>query len=115
MKIYQEKSVNYQRIELILQAFPVGKDWQMILKGGREHIGATALANTGYKTQVIGFPDHKELMVSEELATVLAENLHCHIAFSSGIHYDDITKDEIQEVLCLARELVDQFISDMKR
>ena len=111
MKTLTKKSEKHQRIELILQAISVGGDWQIILKGGREHIGGVALARSGYKTQVAGFSDHKESPVAEELAGILAEELNCHIAFSCGIHYDNISRDEISEVLALGRSLIDEFIN----
>ncbi|MHA1168053.1 MAG: hypothetical protein ACTSRU_09545 [Candidatus Hodarchaeales archaeon] len=45
----------------------------------------------------------------------MSRELHCNVLVVAGIHYDNITKEEITEVLKISRKAAEQFISMKKR
>jgi hypothetical protein len=112
---FHKKSEELPRLELFLEAVSLGRDWQLILWGGKKHIGALVLAEPGQPARFLSCPGHREASISCELAGLCAKELNCNIAFCCGIHYDNITKAEIEEVLLLARSLVRDFLADIAR
>ncbi len=112
MLTIHKKSETLGRIELTLEAIPLGRDWQLTLLGGKKHIGALVLAEPSLPARYLSPPKHREAEISCELAQLCAQQLNCNIALCCGIHYDDITKAEIEEVLRLARSLVKDFLAD---
>lgn len=93
------------RIRIGLYAARIGADLQVLVCGGRRHIGAIALATPGDDARVIGLAGHREGELAGELAGMLARELDCAVAVTCGIHYDDITAGEIKTALELAKGL----------
>ena len=97
------------RLAISLKAVDVGDDLLVAITGGKIHIGATAV---GIKTEgvatasVITTPAHREDRVVKDAAEKLAKKLDKTVVVVSGIHYDNITKEEIDETLRLCDELV---------
>lgn len=108
---FHRSSDKLTRPDLILEAVPLGQDWQLILTGGDKHVGALALSGPNEKTQVLVAPGHYEGHLCRELSEICAKKLNCRIAFCCGIHYDDISKDEIEEILVLARIVIEDFLN----
>jgi len=97
------------RLAVSLKAMDVGDDLLVTITGGKAHIGATAV---GIKTEgvatasVITTPAHREDRVVGGAAEKLAKKLDKTVVVVAGIHYDNITKEEIDETLRLCDELV---------
>lgn len=97
------------RIRLQMRTEWSGKDLLVTLTGGDIHIGAVALADkTGVKT--LQRQNHREGEIVADLASTLANVFGCGVVVVCGIHYDNINKEEIAEVLRLATELRDDLI-----
>ncbi len=106
------------RLAVSLKAVDIGNDLLVVITGGRAHIGATAV---GIKTEgiatasVITTPGHREDRVVKDAAEKLAKKLDKTVVVVSGIHYDNITKDEIAETLRLCDELVGALAGELCR
>jgi gallate decarboxylase subunit D len=94
----------------------LGCDLQVALRGGdREHIGAVAVSQPRQSlraggarsatTSVIALLGHKEDELARRVAGRLASSLGVTVCVACGIHVDDISPEEIQDVLEMADEL----------
>jgi len=79
----------------------VGNDWLILLTGGDAHIGCTAIGDDGrlcsYTPQ-----SHKDDTLAIPLAKKVSETGHCVCTVVAGFHLDDITREEIAEVIANA-------------
>lgn len=93
-------------------------DLHVHLGGGDDHVGAVAICGRSREGEVhlnvSAVPPHKEGPVAEEAARRLHEALGCNVAVSAGIHYDEITKQEIVAVVENARVGVGQLIARLR-
>lgn len=109
-----EKTVN--RGLLKLQIWRVGDDFQVLLTGGKAHIGAVAVAvcygteKESCNVSQIAVHGHREDSLAAKLARQMAKALRTTVAFSAGIHFDDLTPVELDEILIAAPRLVDKAI-----
>ena len=130
------------RLNLYLRVFRQGRDLQVLCGGGASHIGAVALAapNDGHaqhadahslagqadqtgqanqpgqvKTRLLALPGHREDALALRMAQSMAESLHCAVCVSAGIHYDNITRAEIQQVEQMAHDLTQRCIAALTK
>ena len=85
------------RLTLSLRLYGMGKDVQALLTGGDAHAGGTALAAPNAPVQTLSLPGHRDAELACRLAQGLADSLGCTACVTAGIHYDDITRAEIEE------------------
>lgn len=133
------------RLNLYLRVFRQGRDLQVLCGGGASHIGAVALAapNDGHaqqadapplpgragqagqanqpeqvgqvETRLLALPGHREDALAQRMAQSMAEALHCAVCVSAGIHYDNITRAEIQQVEQMAHDLTQRCIAALTK
>jgi hypothetical protein len=111
-----ELSDSSGRISISLRSVEMGKDLLVTIIGGRGHIGAAAVGIKvgGIATSsVITVPAHREDRVVKDAAEKLAKKLDKTVVVVAGIHYDDITKDEIAEALRLCDGLVEALAGEL--
>ncbi len=77
----------------------IGGDLLVVITGGREHIGSVSAADSGTGVFSYAFPGHRDDVVSGRVSSFLSGELCCRVAVLCGIHYDNITREEITEVL----------------
>lgn len=94
------------RLILSLRLHAMGKDIQAILTGGDAHTGGTALAAPNFPVQTLSLPGHRDAELACRLAQGLADGLGCTTCVTAGIHYENITRDEIEECRRLADTLL---------
>ena len=85
------------RLTLSLRLYGMGKDVQALLTGGDAHAGGTALAAPNVPVQTLSLPEHRDAELACRLAQGLADGLGCAACVTAGIHYDNITRAEIEE------------------
>lgn len=102
------------RIQLKLQACKIGEDLCVIITGGKEHIGAITYC---YKKEdnTIGFDTHKEKFVTEAVGDLLKRNYSGNFIICCGIHYDNITREEIECVKALAIKITEELCVKLKQ
>ncbi|MDR2055068.1 MAG: hypothetical protein LBQ10_04275 [Desulfovibrio sp.] len=106
------------RIALEIRVIRAGRDAQCLLGGGNAHIGAVALAcpgAAGGQDRILRLPGHREDEIALRMARTLAQALGCAICVSAGIHFDNITREEITVVENLADELTEKCLDFLAR
>jgi hypothetical protein len=104
------------RIEIILEAKKIGDDYLLTLTGGREHVGAVAIGLFDEKSQrasssVITLPGHREEQLALQGARQVSRATRKTTVFVAGIHQDNISPEEITDVVSAAEEMVVNFIA----
>lgn len=99
--------------DIELSATVVGRDILLLITGGVRHIGAASTAYLdGENVEVLtsAVPHHKEHTISESIARKVAAKLRKTVTVVMGIHYDDLTKEGILEVVKIVNAKVDQYL-----
>lgn len=102
------------RIRINANVILLNQDIQVIVWGGKTHIGAIALAVAKSEAQVMEAADHKDGEIALLIASELAKNLNGTVAVTAGIHYDKITPEEIEIVREKTRQIVREIITYVK-
>lgn len=99
----------------------MGNDWNISIYGGNlPHIGAIALGiprpsledknKISSSVSVLTITGHKEDIIVQKIAKVLSSTLNSTVVVTCGIHIDDITFDDIQNLNLVIDNLVDELI-----
>ncbi|MDO9516504.1 MAG: hypothetical protein Q7J10_00480 [Methanosarcinaceae archaeon] len=109
---------NVGRAELILDQKQIGNDHVITLTGGEEHVGAIAVGVFDEKSgsasaSVITLPGHRDDVIALESARRISEVTKAATVFIVGIHLDNITKDEIDEIIVASELMVEKFIDSL--
>ncbi|AIQ36131.1 hypothetical protein R50345_16770 [Paenibacillus sp. FSL R5-0345] len=100
--------------DIELTATAVGRDLLLVICGGVHHIGASSTAYLNgdqVEVQTSAVPHHKEHTISESIAVKVAEALNKTVTVVMGIHYDEITKEGIMEVVEIVNNKVNQYLA----
>ena len=108
------------RLSIHLRVYRQGRDLQVLCGGGATHIGAVALAAPAHglveaQSHLVGLPGHKEDALAQRMAGRMAHALHCAVCVSAGIHYDNITREEIRQVEQMVHDLTERCISALQK
>ncbi len=102
-----------------LLCLEVGRDILVILSGGESHIGAIGLGvcydRDKANSSVITVHGHKEDDLVKKAAYRLSKALRRNVAVSAGIHYDDLTGNDISAILANADILIDRLIELLEK
>ncbi|MDK2891782.1 hypothetical protein [Methanohalophilus sp.] len=104
------------RGKLSLSYTQLGNDLIAILSGGDQHMGAVAVStydnHKGFtSSSVITIPGHLDDLISYPLSRLISEAISKNVVFITGIHFDNITKDEIEEITAVSYEMADELIN----
>ncbi|MBU3803606.1 MAG: hypothetical protein H9872_02445 [Candidatus Cellulosilyticum pullistercoris] len=110
MKNYMIKRQAYgYEIQACITKMP--KDIHILLTGGNlPHIGAVSIFEEGREKVFVQLPEHKDGVVSQRWAKELSKLLNRQVTVNCGIHYDDLTKDQIEELVKLTEEMLKEAI-----
>lgn len=108
------------RHTLFLDCRKIGADYLTTIYGGNQHhIGGIAVA---YQTQshyhetsttsvnTLALPGHKDYIVANSAAERITESLRAPVIVTAGIHYDNATKAEINQIIHVVDNLVEEMI-----
>ncbi|MBO4369159.1 MAG: hypothetical protein J5803_03555 [Desulfovibrio sp.] len=101
------------RLFIRLLLLSQGHDIVCLLTGGMPHIGAVAVQFTGEEGKSIVKAGHREGDISLSAARALSNAFDCTVTVLCGIHFDAISKNEIDDVLFLASNLVNDAIQSV--
>lgn len=111
--IHKEKI--HGRIHVKLDAFFMGEDLLVMITGGdRPHLGTITAGARLEPIQTIQLQTHKEFYITEEVSVFLRKQFSGNFAICSGVHVDDIQKDEINLLTDLCVDLGKDLITDLK-
>jgi hypothetical protein len=85
---------------------------QVLITGGSlPHIGAVSLADGQGNCTTQQLPGHKDGVVSEAWAKAIGALGLGPVAVSAGIHYDALSREQIQSVVDATEELLRQAVA----
>lgn len=104
------------RIEITLEVKQLGEDYLLTLTGGKEHAGAVAVGLFDEKSgrassSVITLPGHREEQLALDSAKRVSRATGKTSVVIAGIHVDNITPEEIKEIVSSAEEMIGNFIT----
>jgi hypothetical protein len=96
----------------------IGQNVLVAIYGGEKpHIGAVAMAQprpslkdpnvTSATASVFTYVGHKEDDLAKAAAEILAAALKTHVVVTAGIHWDNLTKEGIQQIIHNSEILID--------
>jgi gallate decarboxylase subunit D len=95
------------RTAIRLRLLTMGRDLMLMLGGGEDHVGALAVAvpgEGGPDLTLLEIGSHREGPLAEECAELICRRSKRTVSVVAGIHYDDATKAEIEEIMENARQ-----------
>lgn len=78
---------------------------QLSLYGGRAHIGAFALFQSGRVLEIASLPGHLEEELAASLAREVSLAMNAAALVAAGIHFDGLQKFELADIYELCAEL----------
>ena len=103
---------------IMVTAIPAGSDWNVIVLGGcAPHVGSISLAeyNDGSVTlQTLLRDTHKDQIVGDHFAHVLAQQLRCTVCVSCGIHFDKPCSDDLERIVSVTEEILTELCHILK-
>lgn len=100
--------------DIELSALEVGRDLLVLITGGVRHIGAASTAyidDCGVQALTSAVPNHKEHTISESISLKLASALGRTVTVVMGIHYDNLSREEIFKVVEIVNSKVDEYLT----
>jgi len=104
------------RWEVQLLAYYMGKELVVCLYNGNAHLGAVAVgeydpASGRASTSVITRTGHKDDAVAAEAAHTIAKATRNAVCVMAGIHIDNVTPQEIVQVVENCREIIANLVN----
>ncbi len=108
------------RHTIYLEVKEIGKDLLIAIHGGDEHhIGGISIAYitpSHYRDAAtvslnsLTFHGHRDYIISNSVAEKICKELEKSTVVTVGIHYDNATKEEIDEIISSVDHLVDELL-----
>jgi gallate decarboxylase subunit D len=102
------------RFGIAVYRHQMGRDTAFLITGGEAHIGAVSTAfytlEGAVTVQTATVPGHKEDVLTQPLAIRAASNLNCTVTVAAGIHIDQASKEDIQEIVDIVDELFNELL-----
>ncbi|MCD8326871.1 MAG: hypothetical protein LUC90_09415 [Lachnospiraceae bacterium] len=92
---------------------PVGVEVN-IYGGCLPHIGAVSIADPEGNLTTTQFPTHKDGVVSARWAKAIAGKGFLPVTVAAGIHYDDLTREEIASVVKVTDEMLEEILEKIQ-
>ena len=104
------------------QVIKMGEDLQVCVYGGNQsHIGSVVMAIPYQKNEqvyatcsTITLPIHKDDLVAKMFASRLSREMKTTDCCSCGIHYDQATKEQLDEIVAGCKELLEMVVKKLK-
>lgn len=100
----------YNNINIKLQAIYANNDLCVLITGGDEpHIGSVSVYSKDEGVQTISLISHKDYIIGELFINSIKDIFLGNISVSCGIHIDNITIKQIQEVYKICEGIFEEF------
>ncbi len=109
------------RHNISLEVKEIGRDLLIAIYGGDEHhVGGVAAAYptkshyrdaTTISVSTLTLPGHKDYVVANTSAEKICKALEIPTVVTVGIHYDNASRKEIEEIIVVVDALVEEVIS----
>jgi hypothetical protein len=113
-------TIGEDRTQVTLLANKIGSDFVIYIYNQNAHIGAVAVADYEHTSQrtsvsVMTRLGHKDDAIAQKAAYLICKSIKKPVCVIAGIHLDDITKEEIEEILAKTEAVVGELIDLIKR
>ncbi len=107
------------KFTIYAEIIKTGKDFVIVIGGGEKHIGAVGISfptesiitgDTTITTSVITLPSHKEDVVVKMFSEKVSKALNIKVVVVAGIHFDNISKNDIEKILKCCERLCEKVI-----
>ena len=98
----------------------VGMDYNVIISGGdKAHIGSVSMATpvqnleTGQDSATVStfvYLGHKDEYIGNIVAYEMCKRLRTNVVVCCGVHYDGLSKDEIEQVVVASERLMQEVL-----
>lgn len=99
---------------ITVTAIRAGNDWNIFLAGGcAPHVGSVSLAEYSNDSVILRSllrETHKDQIIGDHFARVLAEHKKCTVCVSCGIHYDGPDANQLAEIVSVSKKLLSNLI-----
>ena len=105
---------------IYLEVKEIGSDLLIAIYGGDEHhiggVAITYVTPSHYRDastvslSSLAFPGHKDYVVANSAAEKICKKLERSTVVTVGIHYDNATKDDIDEIITSVDKLVEDLL-----
>ena len=107
-------SRSFMQEELTAEVFVLPAGVEVSLYGGSlPHIGAVSIVDPQGELTTTQFPTHKDGVVSAKWARVIADTAGVPVTVVAGIHYDNLTREEIAAVVELTDEMLKEALEQI--
>ena len=82
----------------------------LIVSNPHGHVGAVSHMEEEGGLQTVQYPGHKDAAISDVWAKRLYEQLQRPVTVCCGIHYENITKKQLEQVVARANEILEELL-----
>jgi hypothetical protein len=112
----QELTRGEGRVRVNVAVDSLGSDLVVRIYNKNAHIGAVAMADYDHEHErasvsVITRLGHKDDALAGEAAYLLSKSIRRPVCVIAGVHLDDITREEIDEILANTRTAIGEIIN----
>lgn len=111
LKVSKMKTIERikERVNIKVQIIEMGLDYCIVITGGdTPHLGSITVGSVNEFEKTISFKSHMEHVITEMFFKELIIESNRNYIICCGIHLDNITKEEIECVYELVKELIYQ-------
>lgn len=106
---------NLYGYDILAEVTLLKEDIHILLTGGSlPHTGAVSMYCDGREDGAIQPEGHKEKTVSDSWSRRLSEEFHCRVTTVCGIHYENLTKEEILQIVSVTEEMQTEAVRKIK-
>lgn len=98
------------RIDISLEARLIGQDLLIVMSGGRSHIGCICVKSGNEILLDFSLSGHKDYLAAREILDTVSSHCPGVTVVCGGIHFDGISKTEIEMVLKTCRRLAQKLV-----
>lgn len=105
-----------RRTKVCLTAWNIGTDFMIYLHNRNIHLGAVAISQFDHDTDrisvsTITLPGHKDDVVAQKAAYAISKHTRKPVCAIAGIHVDNVTEKEIDEIVDNANQVIDELVN----
>jgi len=113
------------RFTINAQLITLGDDLLVVIRGGKEHIGAVGMAQPRVSladatkisatSSVFTYVGHKEDVVVKTISEEISKRLNKKVVVVAGIHWDELSSKDIRMIMKLCVKVQEKIIMEVQK